>query len=165
LSKAATDQEPPDHEQIYELKGILPLSFDLSVSLWEHKHKDVKSRNFDKFAAAMLLAAGTLAATSHSANSAAVTTVTTAPTAVSQEFLANAIATAITATKASFNADKAHAKKNKFYCWSHGINKTHDPSKGQACLTPHANHDPTATFKNKKGGKTTVWERGQNLGP
>jgi hypothetical protein len=164
LSRAATDQEPPDHEKISKLEAILPSTFDLQIALQHSKYPDIKDRTFKQFAAAMLLAAATLDARDHTVNSVATTQAPNAPIPVSQEYVANAITTAIAAAanKPGFKANKT---KNTYYCWSHGINKTHDPSKGTACLTPHANHDPTATFRNKKGGKTTVWERGQALGP
>lgn len=167
-SLTATGQEPPDHEKISALKALLPTSeYALPIALFDNKYKNVKNRKFKKFAAAMLLAAGTLAATGHRANSAtAIATVDAAPTTITREFLANAIATAITAAnKSRFKAtsNKSNtSKKNTFYCWSHGINKSHA---GPDCMTPHDNHQPTATLKNQKGGKTTVWERGQDVGP
>jgi hypothetical protein len=169
MSMTATGQEPPDHEKIYALKALLPAEFALPIALHDNKHKNVKDRKFKKFAAAMILAAGTLAAAGHTAAANSATTVTTvaaAPTTVTHEFLANAIATAITAASKSGIKTASKRKKKpasgKFYCWSHGINKSHA---GQDCMTPHDNHDPTANLKNQRGGKTTVWERGQDLGP
>jgi hypothetical protein len=78
------------------------------------------------------------------------------------ELVANAVATALAAHKPAtkkLNRKKPHQMS---YCWSHGPNGSHNSSQ---CTSAHAKHIADATFANKKGGKTTVWEKGHTTGP
>ena len=60
----------------------------------------------------------------------------------------------------------AATKKPKLkYCWSHGPNTSHSPVDGEPCMNPAPGHQEKAKFKERLGGKNTLWVKGQKTGP
>lgn len=170
--KEAALQPSSNDDKIVALMNLLPSVYDIHIVLYDKDHSALVDRTFETFSTAMLLASKQIR-TDPSANSVS----TTATEFKSwNEFMANAAAAATAAgySKPKYanviplarNSPNAHlaslAPHQMHYCWSHGPNASHSSTD---CKKKHINHVNTATFANNHGGKTTVWERNQNLGP
>jgi hypothetical protein len=59
-----------------------------------------------------------------------------------------------------------HKKKEELsgwkYCWTHGVNKSHN---GHNCMYPHEKHIKAATINNPKGGSTGITYPNRNRTP
>jgi hypothetical protein len=173
------------------LTAVLPPVFQFKIALFNEKFKAVADRKFEEFSKDMIEAAATITAGGANVLFSANSATHSSNDAINRELIANTVANAVAAAFQSAEATRNNGRsrgrsgtpgqstpnqsprnRNRaqlnsststmHYCWSHGPNPTHD---SMTCLYKHAHHDNTATFANKKGGKTTLWERGQPLGP
>jgi hypothetical protein len=173
---ASINQPVSDADQFSMVIRAMPVEFDLAIQMFKFQNPTAATR---------LLAAirPILIATAEEYSNAkelqvANVALTIKPTSY-EDYIANAVALANAAGfQPSVNSSpNAHNRaqtttagnKSFSYCWSHGkVVKHADPAKVHTslnCKVRHPNHVATSTMSNMMGGKTTVWERGQPLGP
>ena len=169
--KAHAGQTVPNSDKINLLSKMLPETLDLHIALFDKDYPALDARTYELFSAAMLDAIKRLRTPKRSANAVSAS-VAVADAKNWDEFMANAAASATAAgfvrpaatntnPRRNVKSANTHSPASK-YCWSHGINNSHQSSE---CKTTHVNHVKTATLTNPQGGKSSEWVRGQPLGP
>jgi hypothetical protein len=131
----------------------LPPSFELYLRFHDMKYPQAGDKNFETLVKETLEEAEKQAAAGHKA--------------------ANQVVYSNPSVHAS-NANAAHGMSTPkpaptySYCWSHGLvtNPTHTSATCNSKIKP-PHHDATATITNykTKGGKLSVWKKGDKLGP
>ena len=163
--------EVPDQTKIELFQEILQPDLDLDIKLWLIKFPDVVNQQWLSFTTMTIAAAETINATRGNNANAAITLPSTPASdePITKEFLANAIATAIANIHSTKHVRGTNQQQTAAidpstlqYCWSHGPNHSHDSN---TCKKKHIKHESTATYRNKKGGKSTIWVQGDRLGP
>jgi hypothetical protein len=141
------------HEQITIFSKTLPAqNFSLFLRFFAMKYPMLTDRKFETLVKEVLEEAETQASegtTGNTANQAVANT----PTVYANAHAAHGTSTSM-------------PTPTYYYCWTHGL--VLSPAHTSAtCTHRHAGHDVTATMANykKKGGKLSVWKKGDKPGP
>ena len=168
------DMPISEAEKFALLTKIMPEAFAFYIKAFKMQNTTVSTRLLANLRPILIAAA------EEYSNHYVVNAVSTIEPASYEDYIANAVALASAAgfqppanrqpNTSNHRVQGAPAGARSYsYCWSHGkVIKHSDPTKVHSslnCKVRHPNHVVNSTMANMMGGKTTVWERGQPLGP
>ena len=146
---AMAGQPMTDHDQVVLFSETLPNAFSLFLKFFNMKYPLPADKKFETLVKEALVEAENLSTVANNvAHLAAAIPIVSSP-------ISHA------------NVVKAAHKSTTFsYCWSHGL-VTNPSHSSPTCTNRHPLHDATSTMANykTKGGKLSIWKRGDKLGP